>query len=124
MYLYRTLTPEQKADVVRCRQLMGYPLHAPPHLHDAEGWFLITTATYEHKPHFATEEDRLWLLDELLKELQSASIPCSGWVVQPNHYHLLAYCRPLAAISQPLRRTHARTVCELNRRASAPGRQV
>jgi len=124
MYLYRTLTPEQKDEVLRYRQLMGYPLHSPPHLHDVDGWFLITAATYEHKRRFRTEDDRIWLLSELLKELQESSIPYTGWVVLPNHYHILAQCRPLSAISQPLRRVHARTARELNRHEGITGRQI
>ena len=124
MYTYRTLTPEQKAEVLRHRQLRGYPLHEPPHLHEVDGWFLITAATYEHKHHFCTEADRAWLLQELLQELQASGIPCNGWVVLPNHYHLVVQCRPLSAISQPLRRVHARTARELNRREGQMGRQV
>ncbi len=84
MYEYRKLTDEQKAEVLRQRQLRGYPLHAPPHLRTVEGWFLVTAATYEHKAH----------------------------------------CAPLSVISEPLRRVHARTARELNRRAGLMGRQV
>ena len=124
MYRYRTLTPEQKAEVLRYRRLMGYPLHSPPHLHKVDGWFLITAATYEHKRHFCTEDAQAWLLSELLKELQVADIPCRGWVVLPNHYHILVQCRPLSVISQPLRRVHARTARELNRREGLMGRRV
>lgn len=124
MYRYRTLTPGQKAEVRRHRQLRGYPTHEPPHLHQADGWFLITAATYEHKPRFCTEADRAWLLQELMTELQTAGIPFGGWVVLPNHYHLLVQCKPLSTISQPLRRVHARTARELNRREGLTGRQI
>ena len=124
MYRYRTLTPEQKTEVLRQRRLRGVPLHKPPHFHRAEGWFLITAATYEHKRYFQTEEDRAWLLDELLKELQVVRISIGSWVVLPNHYHLLAQCQPLSVISQPLRRVHARTARTLNRREGVSGRKV
>lgn len=124
MYEYRKLTPEQKAEALRQRQLNGYPLHSPPHLYETEGWFLITAATYEHKHHFTAEEDRAWLLGELFKELEAVQINFAGWVVLPNHYHLLVQCNPLAIISEPLRRVHARTARELNRREDVEGRQV
>jgi len=124
MYEYRKLTPEQKAEALRQRQFNGYPLHSPPHLYKAEGWFLITAATYEHKHHFTAEEDRAWLLGELFKELEAVQINFAGWVVLPNHYHLLVQCNPLAIISEPLRRVHARTARELNRREDVEGRQV
>jgi len=88
MYNYRKLTPEQKAEVLNDRIFKGYPLHEPPHLHKVEGWFLITSATYEHQPHFHSEEHKLWLIEELFRELNIAGITCNGWVVLPNHYHI------------------------------------
>ena len=124
MYDYRKMSPEQQAEVLRYRQLRGYPLHEPPHLHQAEGWFLITAATYEHATHFAAEEDRIWLLGELFGELKAARIPCNAWVVLPSHYHLLVNCCPLSIIGEPLRRVHARSARELNRREGIKGRQV
>ena len=124
MYVYRTLTPEQKAEVLRYRQLRGYPLHEPPHLQKADGYFLITAATYQHRRYFCTEDVRTELLSELLKELQEADISCIAWVVLPNHYHLLVQCCPLSAINQPLRRVHARTAYELNLREDIVGRRV
>ncbi len=124
MYRYRTLTPEQKAEILRQRQSRGMPLHEPPHFHCAEGWFLITAATYEHKRYFQTEEERSWLLAELLKAFQDIKISIGSWVVLPNHYHLLVRCHPLSVISQPLRRVHARTARMLNRRAGVSGRKI
>ena len=83
MYRYRGLTPEEKTETLQQRHLHGFP----PHLHDIEGWFLITAATYEHRQYFQTNEERTWILGELQKELQIPNIPISGWVVLPNHYH-------------------------------------
>ena len=124
MYRYRGLTPEEKIEILQQRQSNGFPPHAPPHLHNTEGWFLITAATYEHRHHFQTGEERTWILEELRKELQVLNISIGGWVVLPNHYHLLIKCQPLSVISQPLRRVHARTARELNRRDGLSGRQV
>ncbi len=103
---------------------MGYPLHEPPHLHKVEGWFLITSATYEHKPYFGAEEDRKSLLAELFNEFKKAGILYSGWVVLPNHYHLLVQCNPLSTISNPLRRVHARMAYSLNKRDGTVGRRM
>ena len=78
MYRYRGLTPEEKTEILQQRQLNGFPPHAPPHLHNTEGWFLITAATYEHKRYFGTNEEQAWLLDELEKELQVVNVSISG----------------------------------------------
>ena len=124
MYRYRGLTPEEQIETLEQRHLKGFPPHEPPHFHNIKGWFLITAATYEHKRYFQTDEEQAWLLSELRKELQVANISISGWVVLPNHYHLLVKCQPLSVISQPLRRVHARTARELNRREGISGRKV
>ncbi len=124
MYRYRKLTTDQKIESLRQRQLRGFPLHEPPHFRHAKGSFLITAATYEHKRYFHTETERSWLLNELIKELQAAKILMNSWVVLPNHYHLLIQSESLSSISQPLRRVHARTARELNRRAGLTGRKV
>ena len=125
MYRYRELTPEEKTEILQQRQLNGFPPHTPPHLHKTEGWFLITAATYEHKRYFRTNEERAWLLDELQKELQVVNVSISGWVVLPNHYHLLV------AVSTAFGDQSALTPCfmpvqarELNRREGLSGRQV
>ena len=124
MCTYRDLNPEQKAEVLRHRRSMGYPLHAPPHLNKVKGWFLISSATYEHRPYFCDEEDRILLLQEILSELQRAGISCSSLVILPNHYHLLIQCERLGNLTEPLRRVHARTAYRLNRRAGIVGRRI
>ena len=124
MYDYRKQTPQQKTETLHQRQVRRFPLHEPPHFRHTKGWFLITAATYEHKQYFHTEEERTWLLGELQRELQVVEIPVSSWVVLPNHYHLLVQCQQLSVISQPLRRVHARTARELNRRDGLTGRKI
>ena len=124
MYRNRAQSPEQKTESLRQRQLRRLPLHEPPHFHREEGWFLITAATYRREQYFRTDEERMWLWGELLKELQDAKIAIGSWVVLPDHYHLLVECRPLSIISQPLRRVHARTARELNRREGTSKRKV
>lgn len=124
MYSYRKMSPQEKEDTLKQRLLSGSPLHEPPHLHTTEGWFLISAATYEHKPHFQSDSDREYLWTEIQKELQKIGIACAAWVILPNHYHLLTQCQPLSSISEPLRRAHARTARWLNQRDHTEGRKV
>jgi len=124
MYEYRKLTPKQKAEALRYRQAMDYPLHRPPHWRESEGLFLISAATYEHKPYFRTGEDRSKLLDMIMTELKNTGIDCYGWVVIPTHYHLLVECKPLSLISGPLGRVHGRTSYLVNQRDGVRGRTV
>ena len=124
MYRYSKLTSEQKKEAVRKRQLRGFPYHRPPRFYETQGWFLITASTYGRKSYFNADQERIWLLGELQKEFQDAEIPVTGWVILSNHYHLLVECNLLSAISQPLRRVHARTARQLNRRDGVSGRKV
>ena len=124
MYRYRKLTPIKKTETIRQRHLRGMPNPRPPRFGNFSGFFLITASTYEHKSYFNNVEKRTWLYNELQRELQNAQIPISGWVVLPNHYHLLVECNPLSSISLPLRSVHARSARELNRRDGVSGRKV
>jgi putative transposase len=124
VYIYRTLTSEQKKHVLRQREAKGVPLHSPPLLKDVSAWFLITAATFEHVHYFDREPERTRLKNLLLKALRDASIPCSAFVILPNHYHLLLQCDPLKKLSPVLRRVHAASAVVINRRDNTPGRQV
>jgi putative transposase len=124
VYFYRNLPPELKAEVLRQRRLAGYPLHAPPHPREAAGWFLMTAATYEHQAHFTTSADRSGLLAALLGEVSAVGSRCGGWVVLPNHYHLLLHCERLGDLSRALGRAHRRTSRRINERDGVVGRRV
>jgi hypothetical protein len=79
MYFYRSLPDDLKAEGLHSRRLSGYPLHAPPHLRESAGWFLINAATYEHQPQFTTADLRLWLLGEILQETHAGGVQCAAW---------------------------------------------
>jgi len=124
MYSYRTLSPRERADLVEYRREQGYPAHSPPHSYDADGWFLITAATYEHAPFFSELADRDWLREELTSELDRMRLRCAGWAILPNHYHVLVRCDLLETIATVVQRVHGRTSRELNRRLGVQGRRV
>ena len=91
MYEYRKLTAQEREEILLYRQKQGYPLHAPPHPAKGEGHFLITAASFEHQhtmySHLRRTEFELLALDVL----KNASINPIGWIVMPNHYHLLIH---------------------------------
>jgi putative transposase len=69
----------------------GYPPHSPPHPIKDQAFYLLTAACYEHKCYIDSEERRRQLLDLLFEQFLSCKIELRGWVVLPNHYHLLVY---------------------------------
>ncbi len=91
MYEYRRLTPAQRAEIVQQRLTKGYPPHSPPHPIQDQSFYLLTAACYEHKCHIKTEERRKQLLDLLFEQFINSGIELRGWVILPNHYHVLVY---------------------------------
>ena len=49
-YRYRTLTDEQKANVVRERLDRGHPRHEPPHPEQGPGWYFVTARLLRAPP--------------------------------------------------------------------------
>jgi putative transposase len=93
-YDYRRMTPEEREAAVAQRRELGYPLHQPPHPFRDAGRYLITAANYEHASIMA-EPARCTLFESrLLAAMREVAIEVYGWVVLPNHYHILivAWC--------------------------------
>src|SRR4051794_39340463 len=109
MYDYRRLSPAERDAVVEQRRSCGFPLHKPPHPDQGAGWYFITAATFEHRRHFATPPELTALERRLLEALAAAELPCGGWVVLPNHYHVLLRAATLAAVGKALGPVHGRS---------------
>jgi putative transposase len=108
-YDYRKLTPAERAEVVKRRQEQGYPSHAPPHPFRQAGCYLITAAAFEHAAVLSDPVRRSEFEQDLLVSLASAGAEIDGWVVLPNHYHILSSVPTLDAISAALKLLHGRT---------------
>jgi putative transposase len=91
MYEYRQLTPEQRAELVQQRLSYGYPPHSPPHPIQDQQFYLLTSACYEHCCHINSEQRRKQLLDVIFEYFIVVGIEVRGWVILPNHYHVLVY---------------------------------
>ncbi len=143
MYEYRHLTPEQRAELVQQRLARGYPPHSPPHPIQDQSFYLLTAACYEHKCHIKTEERRKQLLGLLFEQFVDSGIELRGWVVLPNHYHLLVHLgdldedlsphyelvrsksfSPYQQIGKVLQRVHGSTSRQWNLEEQAVGRKV
>ncbi len=100
MYEYRKMTPEQQIDLVQQRLALGYPPHSPPRFARKGDTYLLTAACYEHYPFMISEERRVELLDKLFEHLITAGHEIDGWVVLPNHYHLLVWLATLEGLNR------------------------
>jgi hypothetical protein len=81
------MTPEQRQAVVELWRSRRFPLHKPPRPDPGEGWYFPTAATFEHRHHFTAPNELTALERRLLEALQTAALPCAGWVVLPNQSH-------------------------------------
>ncbi|NQU22616.1 MAG: transposase [Candidatus Nealsonbacteria bacterium] len=124
MYEYRRMTPQQRKAAVEERGALGFPWHRPPHPESEEGWYLISAASYEHQHHFQSPAELTALKRRLLEALGGLSLPCAGWVVMPNHYHLLTRVPELSVLGRALGAVHGRSSRYANQRDRTPGRRV
>lgn len=113
-YEYRKLSPKERQEIVEYRKQRGYPLHSPPHPFRESGSYLITAANFEHKPIMATPERRMQFQEILLNGFQEIRAEVIGWVILPNHYHILANVESLNLVSSLLKHVHGRTSHDWN----------
>lgn len=125
MYLWRQMTPQQRAAALRDRRRHHRPWHGPPHFEDESGVYLITAACYEHRQHVGKSTDRMARFEaELLQTAEAQSATISAWVVLANHYHLLLHVGDVRALLRALGRLHGRTAFQWNTEENCRGRHV
>ncbi len=123
-YESRSLTDQERAELIRVRRARGFPLHAPPHPFRDGGAYLITAANYLHQPFLVLPERRSDLEARLCEALARAGIDLHAWVMLPNHYHFLIELPRLELLAPVLKRLHGGTSLEWNRAEKRPGRRV
>ena len=122
-YDYRQITPEQRAELVRQRKERGYPLHAPPHPFRFPGYYLITAVNYEHAHIMADPARRTTFEARLLEEMNAVGAESAGWVVLPNHYHILLGVQTFDIIPKVIKRLHNGSSYEWNRTDGLAGQR-
>jgi|SRR5271154_1070318 len=125
MYDWRRMSAEQRNEVLEHRQRQRLPWHGPPHYSSDSDYYLITAACFEHRPHIGHTPERLAEFEaELLQSAEKQRHQIFGWIVLPNHYHLLLNARSLEALLRALKLLHGRTAHRWNGEDQRRGRQV
>lgn len=122
MYLWRKLTPEQRAEVLQWRRSEKRPWHSIPHYTSDDGLYLITAACYEHRHHLRTLERMAAFSRSMLETVAAAHV--DAWVVLPNHYHVLLQTPDVKGLLKGLGKLHGRTSFAWNREEQCRGRHV
>ena len=122
-YEYRKMSREEQSAAVERRRERGYPLHAPPHPFRDAGWYLITAANFEHKPIMHTVGRRDEFETHLCEAFHSIGAEIGGYVILPNHYHILVDVKSLDTVSALLKQLHGTTSREWNLADGMTGRR-
>ncbi len=124
MYDFRRMSEVDRRKVIAERKTRNFPLHRPPHLELGKGWYFITAACFEHRHHFQKSNELTALTRRLLAGFNDAEISVGGWVVLPNHYHLLVDVKCLKDVGRVVGPVHGRAGQYANLRDKTPGRKV
>jgi putative transposase len=120
---YRTLSSQEREEIVKYRQEHGYPLHAPPHPFRGAGAYLISAANFGHRPIMSSSNRRSEFETHLLYLMKEIAQDLIAWVVLPNHYHILLAVPSLDAISKTLKHLHGKTSPEWNLEDNLTGKR-
>lgn len=99
--------------------------HAPIHLLDSAGMYMVTAGTYR-KQHLFNEPKKLDLLQEHLLTLSHEyGWKLQSWAIFSNHYHFIG-SSPVGAsnLKKFVSQLHSHTARTINQWDNAPGRQV
>jgi len=125
-YLWRTLTQEQKEELLDWRRVHDRPWHSPPHRPNfGHQRFHVTAACYEHRDIIGDSPERMDRFSmDLLSVLAERTEHLFGWCVLPNHYHVLVEASDILGLLQELGRLHGRTSFRWNGVDARRGRKV
>jgi putative transposase len=122
-YEYRKLSSKEREEIVEFRKQRGYPLHAPPHPFREDGTYLITAANFENRHVMRSPERRTSFQEILLSGFHEINAEIIGWVILPNHYHIIVTVENLYKVSNILQLIHGRTSREWNLQDGLTGKR-
>jgi len=122
-YYYRKLSAKEREQIVEERRRRGFPLHQPPHPFREAGSYLITAANFEHVEIMSSPERRTAFQRILLSRFHDIEAEILGWVILPNHYHVLVNVASLDLVSGLIRHLHGSTSHEWNQQDGLTGKR-
>lgn len=124
MYIWRSLTEEQRKEVLAYRISQRRPWHSPPLLFQ-EGRFHLSAACFEHQPHIGRDLNRMTDFSRrLLERVEENKSSVFAWCVLPNHFHLLIETDDLPRLKKEIGKLHGLTSREWNLEENTVGRTV
>jgi len=98
--------------------------HAPIHIVDNAGTYMVTAGTYRKHKYFDTRNKIEFLHDTLIDCASEFSWELQAWAVMSNHYHFIAISQKPENLVKFISKVHAVTSRFVNRIDDSPGRKV
>jgi len=126
MYDWRSMTVEERQQVLEVRRARKLPWHSPPHLDfDGTHQYLISSACYEHAYIIGKSSERLTECEEgLLEVCDNFCLSLYAWCILPNHYHAVVKTDRVRELRHALGRFHGGSSFSWNQEDGTRGRKV
>jgi len=125
MYLWRKLTPSEREELLKQRQLEGHPWHKPNHEGGQHASYHLIAACFEHKPLIGSDAKRVGEFEQaLLDTLKPVTEEIHAWCVLPNHYHVLLTTVDMLYVTKRMGRFHGSLSFQWNGEDNTRGRQI
>jgi putative transposase len=99
--------------------------HAPPHLLEGKGVFMVTSSTLHHLDLFCQRASLDFLVQTLREDAERHAWQLDAWAVFSNHYHFVGRALEDARTLKPfLSSLHAKTASFINENDNMAGRRV
>ena len=124
MYDYRTMTAEERRDVIEARRRNHLPWHSHPHRELVGNVsYLVTAASYDHSSSVGHTPGRMAECEEgVLGICREQAADIFAWCVLPNHYHVLLRTGQIKALLKGLGQFHGRSSFNWNGQDRQRGR--
>ncbi len=98
--------------------------HAPIHILDKSGTYMVTSGTYKKEKFFHDSEKLELLHSDLHSFAKEFGWELQAWSVFPNHYHFIAASQEPSNLRDFISKLHSVTARNINREDDTPGRKV
>ena len=125
-YQWRSLSVQEREEVLSSRKRSRYPRHSPPHrqTHGRQRYHL-TAACFEHAHHIGRYPERM---DSFASDLHAcfreAGSQTFAWALLPNHYHFLVETADVLTLLRQIGKLHGRSSFRWNGEENCRGRKV
>lgn len=103
---------------------MKYISKKPPHLFMDGAYYFLTNRSVDRKPYFEKADHCQLFLNVLETALRKFSVTCQGYILLPNHYHLICRFAKVDFLPKFMNNLHANSARLINKLGHCAGRKI